>query len=95
MIVRSRIGQSATCRCSVTWKIAVAPHSSPATQRDFIKRLRFTLHQAHRKTDRFIRMFHRAKDEAIKPRLFELAVQNDRLAAEAAAKLKDALANDR
>lgn len=65
------------------------------TQRDFIKRLRVTLEQAGRRTDRFIRMYHRAKDNAVKPRLLELAVRNDQLAADAAAKLRQALANDR
>lgn len=40
-----------------------------------------------------MRLYHRAKDAAIKPRLFALAEQNDQLAAEIAKKIR-AVLND-
>lgn len=59
--------------------------------RDAIKDLQFTLFHAQRLTDRFIRLYHRAKDETVKPRWLALAKRNDELAADAARKLREAL----
>ena len=57
--------------------------------------LRFIEREAHRRTDRFIRLFHRAKEEAVRKRWLELAVSTDELAADATRRLRAALAKTR
>lgn len=64
-----------------------------ADVRDVIRSLRFQLYQAQRRVDRFIRLHHRAKEEAVQSRWFKLAEQNDQLAADVATKLREVLAS--
>lgn len=48
-----------------------------------------TIEQSQRKTDRYIRMFHRAAAEEIKQQWFDRAVEYDRQAASAARRLAE------
>lgn len=68
-------------------------NAARGSDQDLRRNLQFTLDQAQRRTDRFMRLYHRAKDAAIKPKLFALAEQNDQLAAEIAKKIR-AVLND-
>ena len=56
-----------------------------------IKELNRSIAQARRKTDRYIRLFHRARVDDIKTRWFDLAVVHDTQAADASRQLKEVL----
>lgn len=54
---------------------------------DTTRMLNRTIHEHRRRTDRYIRMFHRTAADEIKQHWFDLAVENDRKAADAARRL--------
>lgn len=58
-------------------------------EKALLKKLRWMEHEALRRTDRFIRLFHRAKLEAVKQRWLDLALRNDQLAADARRQLRE------
>jgi len=60
-----------------------------------LKKLDHVISQARRHTDRYFRLFHRAAVEDIKKRWLDLALQNDAVAAEAAKKRAEILAERR
>jgi hypothetical protein len=54
-----------------------------------------TIYQSRRRTDRYIRMFHRAAADEIKQHWFDLAVEHDRKAAHAARRLAEEINRSR
>lgn len=63
---------------------------SGGVEKALVGRLDRLRSEAQRRTDRYIRLFHRAKEEAVKARLFALAVRNDEIAADATRQLREA-----
>jgi hypothetical protein len=56
---------------------------------DMTRMINRTIHESLRRTDRYIRMFHRAAADEIKQHWFDLAVEHDRKAADAARRLAE------
>lgn len=56
---------------------------------DMTRMINRTIHESRRRTDRYIRMFHRAAADEIKQHWFDLAVEHDRKAAHAAQRLAE------
>lgn len=71
----------------------MATNTVPSTADDKAQagNLAWTMRQAQRRTDRFIRLFHRAKETAVKQRWFDLAVRHDEIAADCARQLREVL----
>ncbi|AHB50097.1 hypothetical protein W911_08070 [Hyphomicrobium nitrativorans NL23] len=65
------------------------------TVKTTIKTLNRTIGEAQRKSDRYIRLFHRARAEQIKQHWFDLAVLSDEQAAGASRKLREVLEESR
>lgn len=65
------------------------------TVRATIKTLNRSIMDARRRTDRYIRLFHRARADEIKMHWFDLAVVSDEQAADASLKLRDVLEQHR
>ena len=57
-----------------------------------IKHLQSIIKHAQRRTDRYFRLYQRATDATIKARWFDLATQNDQVAADTSRKLLKAAA---
>lgn len=54
-----------------------------------------TIEQSRRRTDRYIRKFHRAAADEIKQHWFDLAIEHDRKAAHAARRLAQEIKRSR
>jgi hypothetical protein len=68
--------------------------SATGIDKALVGRLNRSLDEARRRTDRFIRLFHRAKEEVVKKRWFELAIRHDEIAADCARQLREVLHQD-